>query len=124
MLKILVTDDSPTSRAIISRLIGDVYEVRAAASGADALAELAAGGVDLLLLDLLMPGMDGMAVLSELRSRGSGVPVVVVTADIQESTRSRVLALGARSMVNKPVNREKLLDAIAAALGAPPAEPS
>jgi len=121
-MKILVTDDSPTSRAIISRLVGDVYDIRTASNGAMALEAVAAGGIDLLLLDLLMPGMDGISVLAALRARGSPVPVVVVTADIQESTRSRVLALGARGIVNKPLTRDKLVAAVTSALAAPPAE--
>ncbi len=117
MARILVVDDSLTSRGIALRLIGELHEVTVLGSGPEALARIAQGGIDLVLLDLLMPGMDGQTVLAELKKRGEGLPVVVMTADIQASTRERILALGAVGMVNKPLTREKLVAAIDSALG-------
>lgn len=116
MARILVVDDSLTSRGIALRMIGHLHEVIALGSGPEALARIAQGGIDLVLLDLLMPGMDGQTVLAELRRRGEGLPVVVMTADIQASTKERTLALGAVGMVNKPLTQEKLVAAIDAAL--------
>ena len=117
MLKILVIDDSPTSRGIATRLIGDLYDVRTAASGPEGIAAVEAGDFDLSLLDLLMPGMDGRTVIAELASRGSRLPIVVMTADIQDTTRSRIAALGVANLLNKPLTREKLVAAITAASG-------
>ncbi len=120
MLKILVIDDSPTSRAIATRLIGDLYDIRTAASGPEGIEAAEGGNFDLILLDLLMPGMDGQTVIAELRSRGSKLPIVVMSADIQDTTRSRVAALGVASMTNKPLTREKLVAAIEAAIDGTP----
>jgi len=113
MLKILVTDDSPTSRAIISRLIGDVYEVRAAASGADALAELAAGGVDLLLLDLLMPGMDGWTIFRMMRQDAAfnDTPIAILTAKSQQVDQMVGLhIMNADAYITKPFGKQELID--------------
>jgi CheY-like chemotaxis protein len=116
MRKILVVDDSPTSRAIVAKLLGADHRVVAAASGEEALKLLGSEGFDVLLLDLLMPVMDGRGVLKAMTERGIRVPVVVMTADIQDKTRIDLVALGASVIVNKPLNREKLVGAIADAL--------
>jgi CheY-like chemotaxis protein len=121
MARILITDDSAASRAIVSRLIGEAHEIGTASSGAEAIAAAATGAFDLLLLDLLMPDMDGPEVIRELRARGLDLPIVVMSADIQESTRAQVLSLGANAMVPKPLSRVGLMTAIEAALGGRPA---
>ncbi len=116
MAKILIVDDSSTSRDILTRLIGSAHDLTEAASGQEALDTLSCGNYDLVILDLLMPGKGGTEVLGELAARGSDVPVIVVTADIQNSTKARVRALGAAGLVTKPLRKEALESAIAAAL--------
>ena len=129
MARILIVDDSATSRAIAARLIGDAHETAEATSGGEALDLLSEGGYDLVILDLLMPGMGGFEVLGELAARGSRIPVVVATADIQNSTRAHAKALGAASLINKPLTKAALEAAIDAALrpsipaALPPLEP-
>lgn len=117
MSRLLIVDDSFTARTILTRTIGGEHEVRSASGGEAALAALEAGGIDLVLLDLLMPGMDGLTALTEIRRRWPALPVVVVSADIQESTRRQVLEAGARGIVYKPPKREEILAAVAGALG-------
>ncbi len=117
MPRVLVIDDSPTSQAIATRLIGEAYEVKSASSGREGLPLLFSGAFDLLLLDLLMPEMDGQTVLAEVRAWKASFPVVVITADIQDSTRTRLAELGVSAMVNKPLTREKLISAMEVALG-------
>jgi CheY-like chemotaxis protein len=116
MIKTLVVDDSPTSRAIVARLIDQDCSIVQASSGVEALGLLGSGEFDLLLLDLLMPGMDGKAVLAAMRERGIAVPVVVITADIQERTKASLTELGASVVANKPLTRAKLVAAIGEAL--------
>ena len=65
-----------------------------------------------------MPEMDGFAVLSELQKQKNKVPVLVLTADIQEITREQCLALGAAGFLNKPVKTEDLITAVQGGLGA------
>lgn len=123
MAKILIVDDSATSRSIAGRLIGGMHELVEAASGKAALDILSSTIFDLVLLDLLMPEMSGIEVLAELVSRGSKVPVIIATADIQNSTKARAQALGAQAIINKPLKKESLAAAIEAALlSAPPPE--
>ncbi len=123
MAKILIVDDSATSRSIAGRLIGAAHELVEAASGKAALETLSSTAIDLVLLDLLMPEMSGIEVLAELVARGSKVPVIIATADIQNSTKARAQALGAHAIINKPLKKETLAAAIESALlSAAPAE--
>ncbi|MFZ4615664.1 MAG: response regulator [Rectinemataceae bacterium] len=117
MRKLLVIDDSSTSRAIVERLIGAAYELVSVGSGIAALEAIEAQRFDLVLLDLLMPDMDGKIVLVRIKEGHPELPVVIMTADIQDSTRAKVLSLGAEAMINKPLLKDKLTDAIELALG-------
>jgi len=118
MAKLLVVDDSSTSRAIVARLLGDKHSVVPSSDGESALVLLAKESFDAVLLDLLMPGMDGSTVLREIVARHPGLPVIVITADIQETTHRRVMELGAAAIVNKPLRSESLLAGIDSVLGA------
>lgn len=118
MAKILIVDDSATSRSIAALMIGDAHALTEASSGQEALDRMSAESFDIVLLDLLMPGMGGFEVLGLLAARGSRVPVIIATADIQNSTRAHAKALGASALINKPLMRRSLEAAIAAALGA------
>jgi len=117
MHTVLIADDEPnirTSLATTFRLEG--YEVRSAADGREALAAIDQGGVDLLLLDLQMPGMDGMEVLRELRRRGSEMPVMVLTAHGTIDLAVEATRLGAFDFHEKPPHADKLLVAARNAL--------
>jgi CheY-like chemotaxis protein len=109
---LLVVDDSKSSRrvnvALVRDLFGEQVACLEAASGEEALAVLAGRQIDLVLLDLTMPGISGYDVLAELRKRHSTVPVVVVSADIQKLAKARVAALGAIGFIEKPVRAEAL----------------
>lgn len=104
---LLVVDDSKSSRqvnvALVRDLFGERFACLEAASGEEALAVLARQAVDLILLDLTMPGISGYDVLAELRQRHLEVPVIVISADIQRLAKERVAALGAIGFIEKPV---------------------
>lgn len=112
MPRILLVDDSETARNIMARVLGDSYELSFSTGGREALGRIVSDSPDLVILDLLMPEMNGFEVLEELRARGIRVPVLVFSADIQKSTRDRVLALGAAGMANKPPRPEELREEI------------
>ena len=77
---ILVVDDEPQVRQVVaSYLEGEGFTVRAAANGAEALAEIAKKRPDLIVLDLMLPEVDGLTVLRRLRSSGDSVPVIVTS---------------------------------------------
>ncbi len=112
MRKILVIDDSFTARAIVARLLGDRYEIIQADSGKNALTILAQGVADVILLDLLMPDMDGYQTLKALREHYPAIPIIILSADIQDSTRNRILAAGARAVIHKPPKQGELIETI------------
>ncbi|MFN3430171.1 MAG: response regulator [Candidatus Sericytochromatia bacterium] len=109
-LHVLVADDVPDNRGLLSQLLRhEGYRVSEAADGVEALALLAKGDVDLLLLDLQMPRMDGFEVLTRLGSMADqNLPVLVVTAAAEREARLRALELGAQDFVTKPVDSQEL----------------
>ncbi len=122
---VVVVEDEPAIRRGVCdalRLTG--YAVTEAADGATGLREAAADGVDLVLLDLLLPRLDGMSVLAELRRRCPTRPVIVLTARGDEDDRVRGLTLGADDYVVKPFSARELLARVAAVLrrAAPPVD--
>lgn len=109
---LLVVDDSKSSRkvntALLHELVGDRARYLEAPGGAEALSLLATETVDLVLLDLTMPGVNGFDVLAELQRRKTSTRVVVVSADIQKLAQERVAALGAAGFIAKPIQIDAL----------------
>jgi CheY-like chemotaxis protein len=104
--KVLLVDDEDDIRTIgqlsLSRVGG--WQTVLAASGAEALARAAAEQPDLILLDVMMPGMDGPTTLGQLRAQASTAqtPVIFMTAKIQKQEVARYLELGAVGVIGKP----------------------
>jgi two-component system cell cycle response regulator len=110
--RILVVDDIPANvRLLEVRLLAEYFEVLTAQSGADALEICEDGRVDVMLLDVMMPGMDGFEVCRRLKAdpATAHIPVVMVTALDQTSDRIRGLEAGADDFLTKPVNDLQLL---------------
>jgi two-component system KDP operon response regulator KdpE len=85
-LNVLVIDDEPPIRRLLKTSFGaQGYHVVEAPDGESALEAVKAGAVDLIVLDLGLPGMDGFAVIKELRERGSAVPIVVLSSRDDEA---------------------------------------
>ena len=117
MPTILIVDDSGFQRTFLSKtLTGGGYEVLEAANGDQALEVAGSARPDCMLTDLIMPDMRGLALLETLQRQGSEIPVVVLTADIQEEVEARCLRLGAARVLHKPVKPERLLETIAEVL--------
>lgn len=113
--KILVVDDIPANVKLLqARLSAEYYEVITASNGPDALAACEHGGIDLILLDIMMPGMDGFEVCGRLKSDPATqhIPVVMVTALDQPSDRVRGLNAGADDFLTKPVNDLQLMSRV------------
>ncbi len=103
---ILIVDDEPTNLSVLAQLLQPTYRVRAARSGEAALRiAVSEPRPDLVLLDVMMPGMDGYEVLDRLRSdpATSDLPVLFVTAMANADDEERGLALGASDYVTKPI---------------------
>ncbi len=114
--RILVVDDDPDVRTLLRRMLSiEGYAVAEAADGPSALAQVGAFTPDLLLLDIMMPGQDGLDVLEELR-RTSLVPVILLTAKNDEADRVLGFRFGADDYVTKPFSTAELTARIAAVL--------
>jgi twitching motility two-component system response regulator PilH len=112
---ILVVDDSPTELAVITGpLRGDGYTVVTASNGEEAVNRLAQEAFDLMLLDVIMPGVNGFQLCRSLRRdpKYSGLPIVLVTSKDQDSDRHWGLKQGATDYLTKPFSREQLLAAV------------
>jgi len=110
--RILVCDDDPSVRAVLSRLlIHHGFRVRTVESGAQAIDEIARSTPDLVLLDVGMPGMDGIEVTRRLRAtRGLDLlPIVLVTGLSDSASRIRGLEAGADEFTSKPIESEVLV---------------
>ena len=118
MALILIVEDSSTMRKAIRKIVkAEGHDTLEAPDGREGLEIAATHAPDCILLDLIMPEVDGLEVLKALRERGSKIPVIVLTADIQEIVRKECLELGATAFINKPLIGNKLLDTIQKALG-------
>ena len=103
--RILVVDDRPTSRAVVKGVLSSSdYVVEEAASGAQALALLKSRTFDLVILDILMPDMDGIAVLREIRALYTELPVIMATVKHRSGDMVDALEKGANDYVTKPID--------------------
>src|SRR4051812_18078152 len=91
--KILLVDDSQFSLSQLSRALGDDYDVITANGGAEGLAMLDHNKIDLVITDLLMPHISGLAFLGQTKQRHPRVKVIVSSADIQDGTAQKARAL-------------------------------
>jgi two-component system, chemotaxis family, chemotaxis protein CheY len=111
--KLLLVDDSGLARrSMRSILEAGGFEVVEAEDGMVALEKYFVERPDIVMLDLVMKGMYGLDVLTKLREMDPSACVIVVSADVQSSSRDMVQAAGASAFVNKPVDREHLLAVI------------
>ena len=125
MPTILIVDDSAFQRAFLNRTLSAAgFSVLEANNGGEALERAAAGNPDLILTDLIMPDMRGRALLETLQNRGSKIPIVVLTADIQEPVEAECLDLGAARVLHKPIKPEILTRTVASVLAGLPVDRS
>jgi DNA-binding response OmpR family regulator len=107
---VLVVEDEQQMRTMLEdNLQFDGYQVTAVETGEEALAELERHSYSLILLDVMLPGISGVDVCRRLRSRGTRVPVIMLTARTQESDRVEGLDVGADDYVTKPFSLRELL---------------
>ena len=121
--RILLVDDEPQLTKLLKMNLDDsgVYDVATANDGPQALAQVAACRPDLIVLDVLMPGMDGGEVAARLRAAPAtcNIPIIFLTAVVSRNeVRSNGGQLSGAPCLAKPVNMEELLQYIATALNA------
>jgi two-component system chemotaxis response regulator CheY len=113
MPNILVVEDSPTMRQLISFAMKRIHgaHVIEATDGVDALKKLSSDKVDLILCDINMPVMDGLKLVSLVRSNPTfkDIPIIMVTTEGAEEDRKRALAIGANAYLPKPIQTQELI---------------
>jgi DNA-binding response OmpR family regulator len=116
--RILIVDDNPDILLLLrTNLRACGFETETAADGEEALRAIEKRSPDVVLLDLMMPVLDGWGVLEALRERTGAPPVVVVSAAASEANEERARSLGAAGYVTKPFAVADLVDRIRAVLG-------
>jgi len=113
MRTVLITDDSKTTQMLVQTTLQRLKDVtfRTAENGREALGVLAQGPVDLLVTDINMPEMDGIALIGEVRKSHprEKLPILIITAKGEEEARGQGMALGANAYVLKPISGRELL---------------
>jgi two-component system phosphate regulon response regulator PhoB len=118
--RILIVDDESSLRTLVrANLEVDGLEVSEAVDGIEAMNMLQESKPDLILLDIMMPGKDGIEVLEELAADENlrGIPVILLTAKGELEDLERGAALGARGHITKPFDPEQMVRTVKAALG-------
>ena len=119
MTRIALVEDTPDNRLLVQAMIADRYEITEYEDGPSALEGMATEVPDVVLLDISLPGMDGIEVLARMRADDSlaAVPAIALTAHAMAGDRERFLAAGFIGYVSKPIVDDALLvEAIEAAL--------
>lgn len=117
--RILIVDDDPNTLEILRRWLNrEGYATVSADNGPACLQTLAKEAVDVIVLDVMMPGMDGLQVCERLRASDEwrGIPVMLLTAKDDLETRSRGMMLGVSEYLTKPVNKLELFARLQAQL--------
>ncbi len=115
MAKILIVEDYPVTQRVLSlTLKNSGHEVQIANHGIEALEQLNLAAVDLALVDIAMPEMDGLELLRHLRNdeRYHQLPVIMLTASGQDEDRAAALIIGADGFLSKPTSSRELLETI------------
>ncbi len=120
MLKILIADDHPVVRRGLKQIIADAPDMVVAdeaRTGWEVINKVRESDYDVVLLDIAMPGKNGIDLLSELKRSHSDVPVLMISAYADAATEERALELGALELMRKPIRRKELLDRAAKVVG-------
>lgn len=111
MARLAVVEDNPDNRLLLQAILGTAFEVTEFDNGPDALAAFAERAPDLVLLDISLPGMDGLEILSRIRADRAleDLPVIALTAHAMAGDRERYLSAGFDDYVTKPIVDEQIL---------------
>lgn len=117
MAKVLIVEDAPFIREMIRDILEshDHEIVGEAANGLEAIEKYKALKPDIVLMDILMPGMDGLSAITKIIELDSGAKIIVVSALVKEALRKEAMRAGAIDFVAKPFQVERLLEAVRAA---------
>ena len=122
-MRILLVEDNAVNRRVLGAMLrAGGFEMDEAEGGEAGLRMIDAADYDLVLMDLRMPGMDGLEAIRHIRARSdakAGIPIILITADAGSTIEAECRAAGADDLVLKPVSMMALFSAIAALAGRP-----
>ena len=113
--KVLVVDDSEINICLLCEMLKDYdIETHTALNGKEALDKINTSSPDMVISDFMMPEMNGLELLSEIKrnSRNVKLPVVIVSATVDESVKKKALRLGAAAFINKPLENKTIKEKI------------
>lgn len=112
--RILVVEDNPVNQVIYNEILADHFEIQVAGSGAEALEIISDFKPQIIVLDVMMPGMDGYEVCRRVRADGQfeDCRIIMVSARAMEEEKNMGLEAGADAYITKPFDEEELLDKI------------
>jgi two-component system nitrogen regulation response regulator NtrX len=114
---VLIIDDEPGIRELLGQILGDEgYETTAVASGEEGLEVLDRELIDLVLLDIWLPGIDGIGVLRRLREQGHSVPVIVISGHASGEQAVAAIREGAQDFLEKPLSYDRVVVSVGNAL--------
>jgi len=113
MAHILIVDDSSLSCEILKKIVvSEGHTAETVNNGVSAIEKLASASFDAAIIDLLMPEKDGFQVLRDAMIMKIKTPIIICSADIQETTSTECYDLGARGFIQKPIKAAKVMDAL------------
>lgn len=113
MAVVLIIDDAAFSRRMLRKYLQvDGYEILEAANGKEGLETIKSHKPGCILTDLLMPEVNGFELLKQLQQEGLKIPAIIISADIQDSSRQQAMELGAVSFINKPAKEDDVRQAV------------
>jgi CheY-like chemotaxis protein len=117
MKTILVAEDNDSNYILMTYILKRFYQYKRAKNGQEAVDMANEGGIDLILMDIKMPVMDGLQATSKIKESHPELPIVALTANAFDSDRQLALKAGCDDFLSKPVSSEKCLAMIAKYLG-------
>jgi two-component system, cell cycle response regulator DivK len=114
--RLLIVEDSELGRDLLVQIFEERYDIELASDGRTAV-ELAAGGPDLILMDIGLPGMSGLEAVRAIRATSSRVPIIAVSSHVMPGDRERALEAGCDDFVAKPIDDDLLMALVSVRIG-------
>jgi CheY-like chemotaxis protein len=117
MKTILVAEDNDSNFILMTYILKRKYDIKHAKNGQEAVDMANEGGIDLILMDIKMPVMDGLEATAKIKADHPDLPIIALTANAFDSDRQLAFDAGVNDFLSKPVNSEKCLNMIAKHIG-------
>ena len=117
MKTILVAEDNESNFILMTYILKRQYEIMSAKNGQEAVDMVEKGGIDLILMDIKMPVMDGLEATKANKEKHPELPIIALTANAFDTDRQLAIEAGCDEFLSKPVSSEKCLNAITRLLG-------